>query len=337
MTLSPARPRRSSDGSLAPLRDTVRNTRTSVTEDAITRIRQMILTGELAPGDRLPPEGNLAANLGLSRTSLREAVRALTVLGVIDTRQGDASYITSLGPELLLRPLGLTVDLQREDTMPDLVAVRRILEPAATAMAASRITVEEVERLRSSSRQRSMTSKQRVRGARLGVSPRHRPGWRQRPAAGASRRPGPADHANAHLAWAYHPGNPGPESGRARGDRRRARVTRCRLGPCRRHRPRRRPRGLDPIPRTRLEHPGRSRSPRNTQLRWDDLTDIWPRINEERRRAMTTAVNDRIWDDLRRPTPGWLPAAKLGSSFIGDRTRSRPGPSRVVRSVRYRE
>jgi GntR family transcriptional repressor for pyruvate dehydrogenase complex len=120
-----------------------------VTEDAITRIRQMILTGELAPGDRLPPEGNLAANLGLSRTSLREAIRALTVLGVIDTRQGDASYITSLGPELLLGALGLTIDLQREDAMADLVAVRRILEPAATAMAASRITVEEVQRLRS--------------------------------------------------------------------------------------------------------------------------------------------------------------------------------------------
>jgi GntR family transcriptional regulator, transcriptional repressor for pyruvate dehydrogenase complex len=120
-----------------------------VTDDAISRIRHMILTGELAPGDRLPPEGALAANLGLSRTSLREAVRALTVLGVIDTRQGDASYITSLGPELLLGALGLMVDLQREDVMPDLVAVRRILEPAATAMAASRITIEEVQQLRS--------------------------------------------------------------------------------------------------------------------------------------------------------------------------------------------
>src|SRR5687768_5813762 len=71
--------------------------RTSVTDDAITRIRQMILVGELAPGDRLPPEADLAANLGLSRASLREAVRALTLLGVIDTRQGDGSYITGLG------------------------------------------------------------------------------------------------------------------------------------------------------------------------------------------------------------------------------------------------
>ncbi|HEX8508870.1 MAG TPA: FadR/GntR family transcriptional regulator [Propionibacteriaceae bacterium] len=122
-------------------------TRTSVTDDAITRIRQMILSGELAPGDKLPPEADLAANLGLSRTSLREAVRALTLLGVINTRQGDASYITSLGPELLLGALGLAMDLQREDTMADLVGVRRVLEPAATAMAASRISDAELTHL----------------------------------------------------------------------------------------------------------------------------------------------------------------------------------------------
>jgi len=120
-----------------------------VTDDAITSIRHMILTGELAPGDRLPPESDLAANLGLSRTSLREAVRALTVLGVVDTRQGDGSYITGLGPELLLGALGLAVDLQREDTIPDLIAVRRILEPAATALAATRVTAVDLEQIRS--------------------------------------------------------------------------------------------------------------------------------------------------------------------------------------------
>lgn len=145
----PTRARGVSEGSLPPLRGTAPRARTSVTDDAITRIRHMILTGELAPGDKLPPESDLAAKLGLSRTSLREAVRALTLLGVIVTRQGDASYITSLGPELLLGALGLAVDLQREDTMADLVGVRRVLEPAATAMAAARITAAELENVRS--------------------------------------------------------------------------------------------------------------------------------------------------------------------------------------------
>lgn len=87
--------------------------------------------------------------LGLSRTSLREAVRALTLLGVIDARQGDASYITGLGPDLLLGALGLAVDLQREDTIVDLVGVRRVSEPAVTATAATRISTVEVEHLRS--------------------------------------------------------------------------------------------------------------------------------------------------------------------------------------------
>lgn len=149
MTLDPPVSRHDLHAALPPFRRPARRNRTSVTDDAITRIRHMILTGELAPGDKLPPESDLAASLGLSRTSLREAVRALTLLGVIDTRQGDASYITNLGPELLLNALGLAMDLQREDTMADLVAVRRILEPSATAMAATRITAAELAHVRS--------------------------------------------------------------------------------------------------------------------------------------------------------------------------------------------
>jgi GntR family transcriptional repressor for pyruvate dehydrogenase complex len=147
MALDPLPDGRYADTARPPLRAAARRGRTSVTDDAITRIRQMILTGELAPGEKLPPESELAAKLGLSRTSLREAVRALTLLGVIDTRQGDASYITNLGPELLLGALGLAMDLQREDSMADLVGVRRILEPAAAAMAARRITDDELQRL----------------------------------------------------------------------------------------------------------------------------------------------------------------------------------------------
>ncbi|SDT09897.1 transcriptional regulator, GntR family [Friedmanniella luteola] len=146
MSLDRPPTRRVPRGTLLPGRE--KRTRTSVTDDAITRIRHMILTGELAPGDKLPPESELAAELGLSRTSLREAVRALTLLGVIDTRQGDASYITSLGPELLLNALGLAMDLQREDTMADLVGVRRVLEPAATALAAARVTADDIAHLR---------------------------------------------------------------------------------------------------------------------------------------------------------------------------------------------
>ena len=122
--------------------------RVSVTDEAIGRIKDMLLSGTLAPGDRLPAEGDLASSLGLSRTSLREAVRALSFLNVLDTRQGDGTYVTELGPGLVLDALGFAVDLQRGAALLDLVAVRRILEPAATALAAGRIDAVEVAQLR---------------------------------------------------------------------------------------------------------------------------------------------------------------------------------------------
>ncbi|MDP9209413.1 MAG: GntR family transcriptional regulator, partial [Actinomycetota bacterium] len=68
----------------------------AVTDEAIGKIKDMIVSGELGPGDRLPREADLAERLGLSRSSLREAVRALSLIRVLDVRQGDGTYVTSL-------------------------------------------------------------------------------------------------------------------------------------------------------------------------------------------------------------------------------------------------
>ena len=78
----------------------------------------MISSGELAPAARLPPEAELATGFGASRNTVREAVRALVTARVLDVRRGDGTFVTSLRPE---------------------IGVRRILEPAATALAAARI------------------------------------------------------------------------------------------------------------------------------------------------------------------------------------------------------
>src|SRR5690348_18361051 len=71
-----------------------------VTEGAIDKIRERIVSGAWGPGDRLPRESELAAELGLSRNSLREAVRALSQLRVLEVRQGDGTYVSSLEPGL---------------------------------------------------------------------------------------------------------------------------------------------------------------------------------------------------------------------------------------------
>lgn len=111
----------------------------SVTEAAILKIRQMILSGELRPGDRMPPEADLSERLGLSRSSLREAVKALEMVNVLDVRRGDGTYVTTLEPAMLTQAVGFVVELQQGQTALELMEVRRILETAAVRRAAVRI------------------------------------------------------------------------------------------------------------------------------------------------------------------------------------------------------
>ena len=115
----------------------------ALTDEAIDKIKQMIISGRVRPGEKLPREADLAAELGLSRNSLREAVKALTLINVLDVRQGDGTYATSLAPSLLLEALSFIVDFHRDDTVLDFLEVRRILEPAATALAAIRMPDED--------------------------------------------------------------------------------------------------------------------------------------------------------------------------------------------------
>jgi len=110
-----------------------------LTEAAIRQIREMIAGGQLAPGSKLPPEAELAGALGASRNTVREAVRGLVTAGVLDVRRGDGTYVTSLRPEQLLEGIGAAAELMAEGFSLELVQVRRILEPAATALAALRI------------------------------------------------------------------------------------------------------------------------------------------------------------------------------------------------------
>lgn len=120
----------------------------AITDEAIEKIKGMIVSGELRPGDRLPKEVDLAAQLGLSRNSLREAVRALSMVRILDVRQGDGTYVTSLEPKALLDGLSFIVDLHHDATILEFFEVRRILEPAATALAARQIDAETLDALR---------------------------------------------------------------------------------------------------------------------------------------------------------------------------------------------
>ncbi|MGW1030385.1 FadR/GntR family transcriptional regulator [Streptomyces sp. NPDC002577] len=116
----------------------------TVTQRAIEQIKAMIGEGRLEPGERLPTERDLATQLGISRSSMREAIRALTVLGVLEARHGSGIYVTQLEAGDLLETFGVVADLSRGPRLVELLEVRRVLESTATALAAARITAEQL-------------------------------------------------------------------------------------------------------------------------------------------------------------------------------------------------
>jgi GntR family transcriptional regulator, transcriptional repressor for pyruvate dehydrogenase complex len=118
-----------------------------VANGVIERIAEMIQVGDLSPGDRLPPELQLANQLGVSRTSLREAVRALTLVNVLHVRQGDGTYVASLEPTALLSSTRFVMSMIQDASLVELFAVRRTLESWAAAEAAARIDDDRLRQL----------------------------------------------------------------------------------------------------------------------------------------------------------------------------------------------
>src|SRR3954452_19708685 len=121
-------------------------TRDALPDQIAQRLIALITERHLKPGDRLPPERELSAAMGVSRSSLREALRALTMLGVADMRQGDGTYLTELNPETLMRPVGLVLALSHAG-LAELFEARKLVEPALAFLAAERIEDQVAEEL----------------------------------------------------------------------------------------------------------------------------------------------------------------------------------------------
>ncbi|MFB6671591.1 FadR/GntR family transcriptional regulator [Streptomyces sp. NPDC057684] len=119
----------------------------SVVDVAISRLKKRIESGEFAPGQRLPPETALANELELSRPSLREAVRALAMAGVLDVRRGDGTFVTDLRPDRLVRAIGSFLDLANDTGLDEMLECRKVIEPGATALAATRIDAATLDAL----------------------------------------------------------------------------------------------------------------------------------------------------------------------------------------------
>jgi GntR family transcriptional repressor for pyruvate dehydrogenase complex len=117
--------------------------RSILSEQIADKILSMIKENQLKPGDILPPERELAAMMGVSRPSLREALRALSIMRIIENRQGSGTYVASLEPERLIEHLDVVVSLN-DSTFLELFKARKILEVGLAGMAAELISDEDI-------------------------------------------------------------------------------------------------------------------------------------------------------------------------------------------------
>jgi GntR family transcriptional repressor for pyruvate dehydrogenase complex len=121
--------------------------RITVTRHVVDALFEMLRSGEFQLGDRLPSEWELVEALHVGRSAVREAIRELVTLELVEIRPGRGTFVRSLRPDLLLRPEAFN-DVLNTAVKRELLEVRRILEPEAAALAAARATDGEIERLR---------------------------------------------------------------------------------------------------------------------------------------------------------------------------------------------
>jgi len=114
-------------------------------EQIVAQIQTRILDGELQPGDQLPAERELAQQFGVSRTAVREAVKALTQKGLVVVYPGRGTFVTDSTTSAVRHSLDLMMRIGNEKGTRDLVEIREILEPEIAALAAKRAADEDIE------------------------------------------------------------------------------------------------------------------------------------------------------------------------------------------------
>lgn len=117
-------------------------------EQIVQQIEEQIVQGVLKPGDQLPAERDLAQRFGVSRTAVREAVKALREKGLVEAFSGRGTFITDGTTQAVRQSLDLMVKIGQPDGFTHLAEVRAILEPEIAALAATRIQDSELATMR---------------------------------------------------------------------------------------------------------------------------------------------------------------------------------------------
>jgi GntR family transcriptional repressor for pyruvate dehydrogenase complex len=130
----------------APVYKVVRTSR--LYEQIVQQIEASVLNGSLKPGDQLPAERELAQRLGVSRTAVREAVKALREKGLVEAYSGRGTFITDGTTHAARQSFDLMVKIGQQEGSTHLAELRLILEPGIAAQAAERVKDEDVAAMR---------------------------------------------------------------------------------------------------------------------------------------------------------------------------------------------
>jgi GntR family transcriptional repressor for pyruvate dehydrogenase complex len=120
--------------------------RSRLYHQVVVSVCQLIRQGQLKPGQRLPAERELAEQLQVGRSSLREALRALEISGIVESRQGGGTYVRDFFDGGVISPLALILEAS-DDIIGDLWEVRIMIEPSIAARAAVRVTDDEAREI----------------------------------------------------------------------------------------------------------------------------------------------------------------------------------------------
>jgi GntR family transcriptional regulator, transcriptional repressor for pyruvate dehydrogenase complex len=130
----------------SPVYKVVRTSR--LYEQIVQQIEDSVLNGSLKPGDQLPAERELAQRLGVSRTAVREAVKALREKGLVEAYSGRGTFITDGTSQAARQSFDLMVKVGQQEGVPHLAELRLILEPGIAALAAARVEEEHLAAMR---------------------------------------------------------------------------------------------------------------------------------------------------------------------------------------------
>jgi len=113
-------------------------------DQAFEQIRDLIFRGQIRPGEQIMPERDLAQALGVSRPTIREAIKQLVTIGLLEHRQGQGTFVRSISAQRELNPLAAMIE-GHSPTLEELLEVRMGLEGQAVTLAAQRATPEEIQ------------------------------------------------------------------------------------------------------------------------------------------------------------------------------------------------